>query len=143
MRNDYEPSTGAKVLFGLGVLVLLLIGVPACMIGCPHYRVWNAEMSGRAELAQADGNRQIAIREAQAKQESAKSLAQAEIERAKGVAEANRIIGASLDGNEAYLHYLWIHSLQETKDKVIYVPTEANLPILEAARLAPPPTPHK
>lgn len=120
-------------------LLFLLVAIPGCLFGCPTYNVWQSEMHGKAELARADGNRQIAIREALAKQESAKALAGAEVERAKGVAEANEIIGKSLHGNEAYLHYLWINGLQETKDKVVYVPTEANLPILEAGRLAPTP----
>jgi len=66
--------------------------------------------------------------------ESAKSLAQAEVERAKGVAEANEIIGESLKGNESYLHYLWIMGLQDGSSEVIYIPTEANMPILEAGR---------
>jgi len=66
--------------------------------------------------------------------ESAKNLAKAEIERAKGVAEANKIIGESLKGNEAYLRYLWIQSLSDGHSETIYVPTEANLPVLEATR---------
>ncbi len=66
--------------------------------------------------------------------ESAKSLAMAEVERAKGVAEANQIIGESLKGNESYLRYLWIQGLQYGSSEVIYIPTEANLPILEASR---------
>ncbi len=41
--------------------------------------------------------------------------------------------------------YLWINGLELNKNAVIYVPTEANLPILEAGRLprlpAPAPTP--
>jgi regulator of protease activity HflC (stomatin/prohibitin superfamily) len=72
-----------------------------------------------------------------ASEEAAKHLAQAEIARAKGVAEANRIIGDSLKGNEDYLRYLWIHNLAEAEKlgaEVIYVPTEANLPILESTR---------
>ena len=34
-----------------------------------------------------------------------------------------------------------LQSLETSSDKVIYVPTEANLPILEAQRLAKNPTP--
>jgi len=103
--------------------------------GVPTYNVWHQEMVGKAELAKANQNRQIAVTEAQAKEESAKFLAQCEVERAKGVAEANRIIGSSLQGNEAYLRYLWIQELANA-GHVIYVPTEANLPILEAGRLS-------
>ena len=66
--------------------------------------------------------------------ESAELLAQAEITRAKGVAQANKIIGDSLKENEAYLRYLWINGLESNNPTVIYVPTEAGLPILEAGR---------
>lgn len=52
------------------------------------------------------------------------------------MAEANKIIGGSLAGNDAYLRYLWITTLDNTADKtVVYVPTEAGLPILESQRL--------
>lgn len=96
------------------------------------------ELRGKAALREAEWSRRIAIEEASAKMESASLLAAAEIERAKGVAEANRIIGDSLRENEAYLRYLWIQGLQDGNGEVIYVPTEANLPILEAGRLLVP-----
>lgn len=68
--------------------------------------------------------------------ESAELLAQAEVKRAEGVAKANQIIGASLRDNEAHLRYLWITDVAGANiDKtVVYVPTEANLPLLEAGR---------
>jgi len=113
--------------------VCVLIGGLIC-IG-PIYNVWEQKLVGEAELARADSNRKIAVLEAQAHQESAKSLAEAEIIRARGVAEANKIIGSSLEGNESYLRYLWIQTLNSHEKEVIYVPTEANLPILEANRL--------
>ena len=79
-------------------------------------------------------NRKIAIQEAEAKKESARALAEAEVIRAEGVAKANRIIGESLRGNESYLRYLWIQTLNDSLQNVIYVPTEAGLPILEAGK---------
>ena len=69
-----------------------------------------------------------------AKEESAKHLAEAEVIRAEGVARANKIIGDSLQNNEAYLRYLWIDGLHSGKNQVIYIPTEGNLPILEAGK---------
>jgi regulator of protease activity HflC (stomatin/prohibitin superfamily) len=118
----------------LGILgTILVVGVICLLLwGCPQYHVYEQTMSGKAKLAEADSSRQIATTEAHAKKESAKLLAEAEVERAKGVAQANAIIGESLKDNEAYLRYLWIQGLQEGKNEVIYVPTEANLPILEA-----------
>ena len=120
------------------LLVIIAIGI-LCggLYGCPKYSVYNQRLQGEAELARAESNRRIAIAEAEAKKESAKQLAEAEVIRAEGVAKANTIIGDSLKNNEAYLRYLYITGLNETDDKgnkIIYVPTEAGLPILEAGR---------
>ena len=123
-----------KIGCGAGVLIVVLGVVLLGMWGCPHYKVYEKEMSGKAELAEQEFSKQVAVEEAKAKLESAKLLAAAEIERAKGVAEANKIIGESLKGNEGYLRYLWIQGLQDGSSEVIYVPTEAGLPILEAGK---------
>ena len=120
----------------IGILLLSIL-TAVVMVGCPQYAVYEQRLTGEAELARAQQNRQIAVNEAQAKMDAAKLLASAEVERAKGVAQANAIIGDSLKGNESYLRYLWITEVGATKDSdktVVYVPTEANLPILEAAR---------
>lgn len=127
-----SENTGFVSMIIMFILVLMAAG----LYGCPRYEVYTQEMHGTAELARATQNRQIRIQEAQADKESAKLKAEAEVERAKGVAEANKIIGDSLKGNEAYLRYLWISGLQEgATPQVIYVPTEAGLPILEAGRV--------
>ena len=117
----------------------LLICVAAAMYGCPKYNVWQQGLAGEAELRRAEQNRRIAIQEAQAVQESAAFRAQAEVELAKGVAQANEIIADGLKGHEEYLHYLWIQALEHVAaspngSQVIYVPTEAGLPILEAGK---------
>lgn len=109
-------------------LIFVILSITA------KYSVWSNGLEGQAELAKAEYNRQILVREAQAKMDAAKLLAQAEIERARGVAEANKIIGDSLKNNDAYLKYLFIDSLDKTKGQVIYILTEATLPILEANR---------
>lgn len=112
-----------------GALAAIVLG----MWGCPQWRVYQQRMEGEGELSRAESSRRIAVLEAQAKLDSATKLADSEVARARGVAEANKIIGESLQGNEAYLHYLWIQELAAA-GHVIYVPTEANLPILEASR---------
>jgi regulator of protease activity HflC (stomatin/prohibitin superfamily) len=126
---------GFRTIFNLGIIILFVAGFLFWFF--PVYNVWQRELAGKAELAQAEYSRRIAVAEAHAKKDSAKLLAEAEIERALGVAKANKIIGDSLKGNEAYLRYLWIDGLKESskQGEVIYVPTEAGLPILEANRL--------
>lgn len=120
-----------KIVIGLIIGACFVGGV---MFGLPVYNVWEKSLAGQARLAEAEQSRKIAIEEAKALQESAKYKAEAEIIRAKGVAEANKIISDGLGGSEGYLRYLWIDSLQNTPGQVIYVPTEAGLPILEAGR---------
>lgn len=138
MTHGERGEGEVLVVSSIGVFLIFLIVLTTLgMWGCPRYEVYSREMTGKAELAQATSNRQIKVNEAQAAEEASKHLAQAEIERAKGVAQANKIIGDSLKGNEDYLRYLWIHNLAEAEAKgaqVIYVPTETNLPILEATR---------
>jgi regulator of protease activity HflC (stomatin/prohibitin superfamily) len=108
----------------------------------PFYIVWSQQREGQAELARAEYNRRIAVLEAQAKNDSATQLAEAEVRRASGVAQANKIIGEGLKGHEEYLRYLWIQALEHVANAhgstVIYVPTEANLPLVEAGRLGQP-----
>lgn len=116
------------------LILIVIIIVAALFFGLPLWNVWRAGLSGQSELRKAEWNRQIAIREAEAKNAAAVELAKAEVERARGVAQANIIIGESLKNNEAYLRYLWVDSLDKTKNQVIYVPTEANIPILEAGK---------
>lgn len=133
-QPDFSQVNWGKV--GKWVSVILVIFFFIVWIIVPLMKPWWAQQSGKAELAQAEQNRQIAILEAQAKQESALHLAQAEINRAEGVAKANKIIGESLKNNEDYLKYLWITDVAGTniQKTVVYVPTETNIPILEASR---------
>jgi regulator of protease activity HflC (stomatin/prohibitin superfamily) len=114
-----------------GVCAVLVLSVGSCMYGMPMYNVYHQKMEGEAELAKANFSKQVMVQEAQAKMDSAKMLAEAEVERAKGVAKANQIIGDSLKNNEDYLRYLFVNNLEHTQNQVIYIPTEANLPILE------------
>ena len=118
--------------YTVSVIVALLVILVGLLYGVPKYQVWQQGLLGQAELARAEQNRKIAVQEAAAKKDSAEALAQAEVIRAEGIAKANRIIGDSLKENEAYMRYLWIQALMENQQDVIYVPTEAGLPILEA-----------
>lgn len=134
MNDSREPMFAVFAGFALIVVIVGLAGL--AMWGCPTYNVYQQRLAGEAELQRATFNRQITIQEANAKKESAKALAEADVFRAEGAAKANVILGNSLKGNEDYLRYLWIQNLENAKNgpSVIYVPTEAGLPILEAGR---------
>lgn len=119
-----------EIILSAIVFVFFVLGI---MFGYPQYKVWKAEQNGKAQFAEAEQNRRIKIEEAKANLEAEKLNAQAEIERAKGAAEAIRIENGSI--TPEYIQYLWVRQQGCLSDKtVIYIPTEANLPILEASR---------
>ena len=126
----------AKLYLSMAFCIIVGIAVIAgAFIAIPYYNVWQQEMSGRAEFAKAEQNRKIKIEEAKANLEAEKLNAQAEIERAKGAAEAIRIENGSI--TPAYIQYLWVRQQNaNTNNKIIYIPTEAGLPVLEAGRVA-------
>ena len=135
MRRKGEVSEGVVWTLSItGGMFLLCLLVGGGCYGYPQYQVYSARLHGEAQLAEAESSRKVQIADAHGKEEAAKSLAGAEIERAKGVAEANRIIGMSLKDNPEYLTYLWIKEVNADGNSVIYIPTEAGIPILEAGR---------
>ena len=131
-----ELKSVIKIL--IPVAWLLLVVTVLGMLGCPSYNVYTARKDGEAILAHAQSSREVAVAEAKAKMESASLLAQADTIRAHGIAKSNQIIGQSLKNNPAYLQWLWIDNINNSPNAVIYIPTEANMPIMEASRLSKP-----
>jgi vacuolar-type H+-ATPase subunit H len=150
---DLRKQTKGAIKWGVIGFALLICLILAGMTGCPRYEVYSKGMEGKAKLEEARHSKLITIEDAKAKNQAAISQAEAKITMAKannksmvikaqgqrqadsiraiGVARANEIIGKSLKGNSDYLHFLWIDQLKDGNQKV-YIPTESNLPILEA-----------
>lgn len=137
-----EQTYKNLVKFIVSIIIFIVVIIAVLSAAMPKYRIYKQDMQGQANLRQQEWEKKILIEDANAKNESATLQAQAlikqetakaeaEIIRAKGVAEANTIIAGSLKGNESYLRYLWIDKLSDNQN-VIYVPTEAGLPLLEA-----------
>lgn len=126
------------IFLGGGLVVVVIAALAGIgLYGCPRYEVYQQGLKGEAELKRAESNRKVKVYEAEAELDSAKLKAQAEVERAYGVAKANEIIADGLKGHDEYLRWLWIEKVAggNVSREVVYVPTEANLPVLEAARL--------
>ncbi len=131
MGNEGKQWGCLGLIGGSSIILLLLV-----LFAWPQYRVYSQRLAGEAALAEAQSSRQVAILEARAKKESSIALAEAEVIRAEGAAKANAILQNSLGGPEGYLRYLQIQALEGSKAQLIYVPTEAGLPVTEARRLA-------
>ncbi len=123
----------------LSITILVIGIILGFMFGIPKYNVWRshiaietAENNGKAEMAQAEENRKIAIEEAKADLEVQKLKSASEIERAKGMAQAIEIENGKL--TTKYIQYLWVRNIDKMDGDKIYIPTESNLPLLEARK---------
>ena len=126
------------VVLGGGLLVLAWVGLT--LLFGPLYRVWKQRKQGEADLAQAQAETRITVLRAHAELDAAKHLAAADVERARGIALSIREVESSLGGPEGYLRWKYIHMLeaQRSVSQIVYVPTEAGLPILEAGKRSAP-----
>ena len=131
MKSETAVGTFVVVVV-VGLIVALIAGIFWAM---PQYNVYSKEKSGEAKLKEATFSRQIAVEEAQAELDAASLLKEAEVIRAQGAADSVEIIGQSLEENPTYIDYLFVNGLHNEFGEIIYIPTEANMPILEAGRL--------
>lgn len=121
--KEQNDKIAARIIAAFIAGVLLLSG--GCMFGWPQYKVWQQNKEGEAELAKAEQNRQIKVQEAEAEQEAASKQA-----------EANRILGESIRQYPESMEQKWVEAIEKTSNQVIYLPTEASVPITESARMA-------
>lgn len=129
----YSETNYGKIIGWSSLGLIILLGIIVLGLwGCPKYKVYQQRKEGEAMLAHAQSSREVAVAEAKAKMEAASMLAAADTIRAHGIARSNQIIGQSL--TSAYLHWFWIDNIDKNNN-VIYVPTEANLPVVEAGRM--------
>jgi len=122
-----ESVVKLTIISVITAVILILI----VMAGYPFYKVWSQEMRGKAALAEATQSKMIQIEQARAELESAQLRA-----------EAIKIIGKTAKEYPEYREQEFIgafgEALREGKiNQIIYVPTEANLPILEAGKRQP------
>lgn len=126
-----EVSTVVEIVV-IGIVCLITFWI---LVGYPRWRVWASHQRGLADLAQANNEQQIQIAKAKARKEAANLNKEAAIIEAQAVSAQIKEIGEQLSSHDLYLRWQWIKMMEENEtDKVIYVPTEANLPILEARR---------
>lgn len=109
------------------------------MAASPPYYVWQQSLVGEAELKRAQQNRKIIIEQAEAEKEASILRAQAEEDAAVFRANAIQVVGAAAKEFPEYRQQEFIGAFgraleNENIGTMIFVPTEANIPITEAGR---------
>lgn len=127
-------ALGFEILGSIAVVIVLWV-----LVGYPRWSVWASHQRGLADLAQANNEQQIQIAKAKARLEAAELNKKAAIIEAEAVAEQIGKIGQELSSHDLYLRWQWIKMMEDSHQDeegrtIIYVPTEGNLPILEARR---------
>ena len=125
MADEQSGPIKSRVILSVSSLALLLGISAAVAFGYPQYKVWEQSKAGEAALAKATQDRQIKVQEAEAEQEAASKQA-----------EANRILGESIRQYPESMEQKWVEAIEKTSNQVIYLPTEASVPITESARMA-------
>jgi uncharacterized protein HemX len=128
-----DESSVGKIL-SIILIVLIVGAVTGLAYFYPQYKVYSKEMEGKADLAEAEWSKKIQIEEAKGMLEAAKYNRETELIQANTEAEANRIVAGSLD--EMYIKYKMVEKMTDSETQVIYIPTEAGIPIIEAKRTA-------
>lgn len=124
MKQRGDATVAIVMLSIFGIIALIL----ALMFGMPLYNVWQQGLSGQAMLAKAEQSRQITITQARAEEAAAEH-------RAKAIA----IMGEMAKKYPEYRQQEFIGAFAEAMhngriNQIIYVPTEAGIPILEAGK---------
>lgn len=130
----HDAINWAPILMsGISIVVLLLLWLLA---GYPHWKVWASHKAGQADLQRARNEQQIQIAQAQSRLDAAELNKKAAVIEAQAVALQIEAIGKQLTEHDLYLKWQWIKMMEDRPESsIIYVPTEANIPILEANRL--------
>lgn len=131
----FAAVTLGRLLWAIGIPVGAMI--LWALIGEPKWKVWASHQEGLADLTRARNEQQIQIAEAQSRLDAAHLNKQAAIIEAEAVSAQIREIGAQLTAHDLYLRWQWIKMMDDSNSEreIIYVPTEANLPVLESMRL--------
>lgn len=117
------------------VVAIVLVLIVWSLFGLPVWRVWAQSKQGEADLQQAHKEQQIQVSKAQGRLDAASINKQAAIIEAEAVSAQIERIGKTLTEHDLYLRWQWIKMMEERpNNSVIYVPTEANMPILEAGK---------
>lgn len=124
-RNQQRGDAALFILVTLAMVAA--VAVFSFFFGfIPAWKVWSAQKDGEATLARAESSRMVQVLQAKAEREAATLRA-----------EAIKIVGQAAKDFPEYRTQEFIGSfaeaLREGKiNQVIYVPTEANIPIIEA-----------
>jgi hypothetical protein len=128
MKNNDGVSVVAIAGVAIVALIVVSLGAIGIRLGAAHLSIVTSRLAGQAAFAHSESERKVLV-----------SQAEAELEAAKLRAEAIKIVGEVAQKYPEYRNQEFIGAFGEALrsdkiDQIIYVPTEANIPIIERKR---------
>jgi regulator of protease activity HflC (stomatin/prohibitin superfamily) len=119
--NDSTIIYATWGTLAVGIIIALLVGIPL-------WSVWQQKLVGEGILAKAESTKRAQVIQAQAELDSAKLRA-----------DAIAIVGKAAKDFPEYRQQEFIGAFAQAMhdgkiSQIIYVPTEANIPVMEAGR---------
>ena len=126
--SDLSKQNKNAIFIWIGIFTGIILLAIAILWGWPIYSVWQQTKKGQAKLMRAAQERQILVEQAQAEKDSAQLRA-----------DAIKILGQAAKEFPEYRSQEFMAAFGEALQnnpnlQIIYVPTEANIPITEAFR---------
>lgn len=126
MSNEVEAGSG--VLLGTIISWMIFGLIAGGCYGVPKYNVWRAGQHGEAALRRSEQEKLILVEQAKA-----------ELESAEVRAKAIEFVGKAAQQYPEYRYQEFLgafaDALRDGKiQQIIYVPTEANIPLMEAGK---------
>lgn len=134
-----SPFAEMAAMAVVGVVGIVLVG--AILFGIVytyrHYKIWGVEMAGKALEIEREYQGRAILAEAEHARQSRVMAARAEEEAAQHTANAIKIVGEMAQKYPEYRQQEFFMGLSDALtsgdiDQIIYLPTEAGLPITEA-----------
>lgn len=128
---------------GIAALACALLFLAGVFFGVgwayQNYRLWAVEYSGQREVAEQNYRGQAIKARADNERLVRVTQAEAELAAAQATAQAIELVGVAAQKYPEYRQQEFILGFAEALragkiDQVIYVPTEANIPIMEAGK---------
>lgn len=128
MKNNDGFNIVTVAGVAIVTLTVIILGAIGIRLGTAHLSIVTSRLAGQAAFAHSESERKVLV-----------SQAEAELEAAKLRAEAIKIVGEVAQKYPEYRNQEFIGAFGEALrsdkiDQIIYVPTEANIPIIERKR---------
>jgi hypothetical protein len=133
-RSRYKRVVVWATVAGCAILIVFVGLILAWKAITPKLNLYKSNTEKQAVIKEQEAISEAEVFAAEKRVIAARAEADARRIEASGIADAQALIAATL--TPEYLRWRYYEVLATTANQVIYVPTEAGLPVLEAQRLA-------